>query len=136
MTAPKRDCLPLPARFAAFVFVGGLCLAVNTLALWLLTSGLGVHYLVSTVIAFTSITPLGFLLNKVLTFRTRREYARIELPRYVSALAASFAANLGLMYVLVSLAGLWYLPASACVALLLLIANFIASDRWSFRLQP
>jgi len=127
--------LALPLRFAAFAFVGALCLALNTLVLWALTSGLGIHYLVSTVIAFACITPLGFLLNKVLAFRTRREYARVELPRYAGAMAASFAANLGLMYVLVSLAGIWYLPASACVALLLLVANFIASDRWSFRLQ-
>jgi len=127
--------LALPLRFAAFAFVGALCLALNTLVLWALTGGLGIHYLVSTVIAFACITPLGFLLNKVLAFRTRREYARVELPRYVGAMAASFAANLGLMYVLVSLAGIWYLPASACVALLLLVANFIASDRWSFRLQ-
>jgi len=136
MSPQPQTRLALPLRFAAFAFVGGLCLVLNTLVLWALTSGLGIHYLVSTVIAFACITPLGFLLNKVLAFRTRREYARVELPRYVSAMAASFAANLGLMYVLVSLAGLWYLPASACVALLLLVANFIASDRWSFRLQP
>jgi putative flippase GtrA len=135
VTAHKRDYLPLPARFAAFVFVGGLCLAVNTFALWLLTSWLGVHYLVSTVIAFISITPLGFLLNKVLTFRTRREYARIELPRYFSAMAASFGMNLALMYLLVSVLGMWYLPASVLVAVLLVIANFLASDRWSFRVQ-
>ena len=127
--------LALPLRFAAFAFVGGLCLALNTLALWTLTSGLGIHYLVSTVIAFACITPLGFLLNKVLAFRTRREYARIELPRYVTAMAASFATNVALMYLLVSVLGVWYLAASAVVALMLLVANFITSDRWSFRLQ-
>lgn len=124
---------PLTWRFAAFVLVGGFCLAANTLVLWALTAGLGIHYLVSTVIAFASITPLGFLLNKVITFRTRREYARIELPRYVTAMAASFAANLGLMYVLVSLLGLWYLVASIVVAGTLVVCNFVAAERWSFR---
>jgi putative flippase GtrA len=125
--------LTLPFRFAAFVLVGGFCLAANTLLLWALTSGLGLHYLVSTAIAFASITPLGFLLNKVITFRTRREYARIELPRYFAAMAASFAANLGLMYLLVSLLGMWYLAASILVAVTLVVCNFVASDRWSFR---
>lgn len=127
--------LPLPARFAVFGLVGGVCLGLNTLVLWGLTSGLGIHYLVSTVIAFSTITPLGFLLNKVLTFRTRREYAVIELPRYLAAMAASFFANLGLMYLLVSVLGMWYLPASLLVALTLVIVNFISSDRWSFRVQ-
>ena len=125
--------LPLARRFVAFALVGGFCLAVNTALLWALTSGLGLHYLVSTVIAFLSITPLGFLLNKVITFRTRREYARIELPRYFTAMATSVAANLALMYVLVSVLGVWYLAASILVAMILLVANFLSSDRWSFR---
>jgi putative flippase GtrA len=125
--------LPLAPRFAAFVLVGGFCLGMNTLVLWLLASGLGVHYLLATLIAFLAITPLGFLLNKVLTFRTRRKYAPIELPRYVAAMAASLAANVALMYVLVSLLGVWYLAASVLVAVTLVVANFVASDRWSFR---
>jgi len=127
------SALPLAPRFAAFVLVGGFCLAVNTLVLWLLTSGLGIHYLVSTVIAFASITPLGFLLNKVLTFRTPRQHSRIELPRYFAAMAASFGANLALMYLLVSVLGVWYLAASILVAVALVICNFVAADRWSFR---
>ena len=129
MTGP----LALPFRFTAFVLVGGFCLAANTVLLWALTSGLGIHYLVSTVIAFAAITPLGFLLNKVITFRTRREHARIELPRYFAAMAASFAANLALMFLLVSVLGVWYLAASLVVAGLLVILNFLTSDRWSFR---
>lgn len=135
MTAVKGSRLSLPARLAAFVLVGGLCLAANTLTLWLLTTGLGVHYLVSTVIAFVSITPLGFFLNKVVTFRTRREYARIELPRYFGAMAASFALNLLLMYLLVSVLGVWYLAASVLVAVVLVLVNFLSSDRWSFRVE-
>jgi putative flippase GtrA len=127
--------LPLPARFAVFALVGGLCLAANTVLLWVLTSGLGVHYLMSTVIAFLTITPLGFVLNKVMTFRTRREYAPIELPRYFAAMAFSFCANLALMYLLVSVLGLWYVAASLAVAALLLVFNFLTSDRWSFRVQ-
>jgi putative flippase GtrA len=120
-------------RFAAFVLVGGFCLAVNTVVLWLLTSVLGLHYLASTLIAFFTITPLGFLLNKVITFRTPREHARIELPRYFFAMAMSLGANLGLMYLLVSVLGVWYLAASILVAVTLVVANFLASDRWSFR---
>ena len=135
MTADKAESLPLPVRFAAFALVGGFCLAVNTVVLWWLTSGLGIHYLASTVIAFVSITPLGFLLNKVLTFRTRREYAPIELPRYFAAMAASFALNLLLMYLLVSVLGVWYLAASLLVAAAVLVVNFLTSDRWSFRVQ-
>lgn len=129
------SALPLPIRFAVFALVGGLCLAANTVLLWLLTAGLGIHYLASTAIAFCIITPLGFVLNKVMTFKTRREYAPIELPRYFAAMAFSFCANLALMYLLVSILGLWYLAASLAVAALLLAFNFFTSDRWSFRVH-
>ena len=127
--------LALPGRFSVFVMVGGFCLALNTAALWILTSLLGLHYLVSTMIAFFAITPFGFWMNKILTFRTRREYARIELPRYFTAMATSFAANLALMYVLVTVLGIWYLAASLFVAVLLVSFNFLTSDRWSFRVH-
>jgi len=130
-----RSTLPLPARFVAFGLVGALCLGLNTLALWALTSGLGVHYLVSTAIAFSTITPLGFALNKVLTFRTHRHYTSVELPRYLATTAASFAANIALMYLLVSVLGMWYLPASLLVAAGLMVSNFLVSDAWSFRAQ-
>lgn len=125
--------LRLPSRFAVFVLVGGLCLGINTLVLWVLTSGLELHYLLSTALAFLAITPLGFFLNKVLTFRTQREYTVIELPRYFALMAASVAANLALMYLLVSVLGMWYLAASVLVATLLVGVNFLGSDRWSFR---
>ena len=127
--------LTLPARFLAFVLVGGLCLALNMLVLWVLTSGLGIHYLISTAIAFSTITPLGFALNKVVTFRTHRRYAQIELPRYVTAMAASFLANIALMYLLVSALGVPYLLASLAVAVTLVVVNFLSSDLWSFRVE-
>ena len=127
--------LALPARFGVFVLVGGFCLALNTVALWILTSLVGLHYLASTMIAFFALTPLGFWMNKLLTFRTRREYAPIELPRYFAAMATSFAANLALMYLLVTVLGVWYLAASLGVAVVLVSFNFFTSDRWSFRVR-
>ena len=47
-------------------------------------------------------------------------------------MGSSFAANLGLMYVLVSLLGVWYLAACLVVTVLLLAGNFLLNDRWSF----
>lgn len=119
-------------KFLSYTVIGGFCLLLNLFVLWALTSALGLHYLLSTMIAFFTLTPIGFWLNKWLTFGTRRELVRVELPRYFSTMAASFAANLVLMYVLVSVLSLWYLAASLVVAALLLVFNFFVNDRWSF----
>jgi putative flippase GtrA len=122
-------------KFVAYAMVGGACALLNLAVLWLLTSEFGLHYLVSTMIAFLTLTPVGFWLQKLVTFRTPRTAAGVEWPRYFATMGSSFAANLGLMYVLVSLLGLWYLAASVVVTLLLLATNFVINDRWSFALR-
>ena len=122
-------------KFLRYAVIGGLCMLLNLIVLWLLTSVLGLHYLLSTIISFFALTPVGFVLQKLVTFRTPRENAPIEWPRYFATMAASFAANLALMYVLVSLLGVWYLAASVVVALLLLAANFLVNNHWSFALR-
>ncbi len=119
-------------KFLKYASVGGACALLNLVVLWLLTSVLGLHYLVSTMISFFTLTPVGFWLQKLVTFRTPRAAAPFEWPRYFVTMGSSFAANLALMYLLVSLLGLWYLAASVVVTLLLLVANFLVNDVWSF----
>lgn len=122
-------------KFIRYAFVGGTCAALNLVVLWALTSVLGLHYLVSTMISFFTLTPLGFVLQKLVTFRTPRAAAPFEWPRYFLTMGSSFATNLALMYLLVSLLGVWYLAASVIVALVLLAGNFLVNDRWSFALR-
>lgn len=122
-------------KFLAYAVVGGICTVLNLAVLWLLTSVLGLHYLLSTMVSFFTLTPVGFWLQKLVTFRTPRAAARVEWPRYFAVMGSSLAANLGLMYVLVSLLGVWYLAASLIVIVLLLATNFLLNDRWSFALR-
>jgi len=119
-------------KFLTYAMAGGICALLNLGVQWLCTSVIGLHYLVSTLIAFFTLTPLGFWLQKLLTFRTPRANAKIEWPRYFVTMGSSLAANLALMYLLVTLLGVWYLAAALIVTALLLTANFLANDRWSF----
>jgi putative flippase GtrA len=123
-------------KFVLYVAVGGVCALLNLAVLWLLTDVLGIHYLVSNTISFFALTPLGFVLQKLMTFRTPGVHAGIEWPRYFATMGTSFAANFALMYMLVSLAGIWYLAANVITTVLLLVANFLVNLRWSFRVQP
>ena len=122
-------------KFFRYAVVGGSCALVNLAALWYLTAVLGLHYLVSTLIAFLALTPVGFWLQKLVTFRTPRAQAGFEWPRYFATMGSSLAANLLLMYLLVTVLGLWYLAASVVVTLLFLAGNFLVNDRWSFALR-
>jgi len=122
-------------KFLSYAMVGGICAGLNLAALWLLTSKLGLHYLLSTLLAFITLTPMGFWLQKLVTFRTPRAAAPIEWPRYFATMGSSLAANLALMYLLVSVLGIWYLAASVLVTALLLAGNFLVNDRWSFAVR-
>jgi putative flippase GtrA len=122
-------------KFFAYAAVGGACTLLNLTVLWLLTSIAGLHYLVSTMISFLTLTPVGFWLQKLVTFRTPRAAAGVEWPRYFATMGSSFVANLAMMYLLVSVLGLWYLAASLVVTVLLLATNFLVNDRWSFALR-
>ena len=122
-------------KFLTYAMMGSVCALLNLVLLWVLTSVLGVHYLVSTMISFFTLTPVGFWLQKLVTFRTPRSAAPFEWPRYFLTMGSSFAANLGLMYLLVSVLGLWYLAASVVITLLLLGTNFLINNHWSFRAQ-
>ena len=119
-------------KFVSYTVVGGVVTLLNLAVLWLLTSVAGLHYLVSALISFLTLTPLAFWLQKLITFRTPRERAPIEWPRYFLTMGTSLAANLTMMYVLVSLLGVWYLAASVVVTVLFLVGNFLVNARWSF----
>jgi len=119
-------------KFLVYAAAGGVCTLLSLVMQWLLTSGAGVHYLLSALIAFLFLTPLGFWLQKLVTFRTPRAAARVEWPRYFLTMGASLSAYLAMMYLLVSLLGVWYLLAAMIAALALLVANFLVNDRWSF----
>ena len=122
-------------KFLTYAMMGSICALLNLALLWVLTSVLGVHYLVSTMVSFFTLTPVGFWLQKLVTFRTPASAAPFEWPRYFVTMGSSFAANLGLMYLLVSVLGLWYLAASVVITLLLLGTNFLINNHWSFRAQ-
>ncbi len=129
---PVRGGKPAAAKFLTYAGVGGVCSLLSIGVLWLLTSVFSAHYLVSTLVAFCTVTPVGFGLQKVVTFRTPASTTHVEWPRYVATMGSTLAANLALMYLLVSLLGLWYLAASVVVTVLLLGCNFLVNSEWTF----
>jgi putative flippase GtrA len=57
------------AEYALFVLVGAVGLALNEVLLWVFTEPLGLHYLVSKVVAATLIFGWNFGARKLLLFR-------------------------------------------------------------------
>ncbi len=132
MTRPP-DPLRSWTAFVRFGLVGGLCFGVGMLGVWLLTDGLGWHYLLSTMLAMLAANVLGWLLNRTWTYDVQASRSLAEFVRYAGVNVLAAGLSLALLALLVSAAGVHYLVACALVALTMAALNFQLHGRWSLK---
>jgi len=139
-------------RWLKFNFVGGIGIAVQFAALFLLKTVFHFHYLFATAVAVEAAVVHNFVWHEQFTWvdRTRSDRARSDrtksdltlpswrrsLPRFVrfnlTTGAVSILGNLALMKVLVDQGHINYLLANAIAIALCSLANFLVSDQWVF----
>lgn len=116
-----------------FVLSGGSAAALNLAVLYLLVTYAGLYYLFATVPAFLVAMVWNFTLQKYWTFeepsveRLLREFASFALINVVNIVV-----NMGLMYTLVSVLGLWYIAAQIIAALIIAFLSFLGYERLVF----
>lgn len=125
-------------RWLKFNGVGTLGTVVQLSALTVLKSGLGLHYLMSTLVAVETAVLHNFMWHERWTWSERTGPARAGLPeRFVRFHVAngliSICGNLAMMSVLVSHLGINYFAANILSIATCSVANFWASDRFVFR---
>jgi putative flippase GtrA len=128
--SPWRSHAGGMARFGG---VGTLCALMNFVILYVGTSLLHAHYLISAVASFAFLTPLSYFLHKVFSFRNQRPAAVGQLAQYLLSLVVGVAANLGLMIALVELAGINYLVAAVLSTAIVFAGSYAANALWVFR---
>ena len=101
--------------------------------LYLFTDGLGLHYLLSMVLALVVVNVIGWWLHRLWTFRSTSIGALRELGRYLSVNLSSAPLTLLLMAILTSLLHVQYLVAGVVVGAAMMFINFCIHRTWSFR---
>jgi putative flippase GtrA len=129
-------------RWCKFNFVGGIGIAVQFAALFLLRTVLNFDYLLATAIAVEAAVAHNFVWHEQFTWvdRTRSEatesHWRRSLPRFLrfnlTTGAVSILGNLALMKVMVGQGHMNYLLANAIAIVLCSLANFLVSEEWVF----
>jgi dolichol-phosphate mannosyltransferase len=117
-------------RFVRFGLVGASGVAVNMLLLGVLTSGAGLFYLASALLATEASIVWNFVLSERWVFRGRRDRGRLR--RFVSFVAVNslaFALSGPLLWILVSGLGLHYLVGNLLSIGVLMILRFLVADR-------
>lgn len=124
-------------RFVKFCLVGGSGIGVNIGLLWLLTELGGLPYIISAAISIESSIISNFMLNDFFTFHDRRSPgAKSRLQRLLKFNLASLAGmgiNMGTLWLLTEVAGIYYLLSQLCGIAVAALWNYSLSTWWTWR---
>ena len=129
-----RDIL---LRWLKFNLVGGIGIAVQVAALFLLKGAFHFHYLAATALAVEAAVVHNFVWHEQFTWSDRVQASWRSIPRFarfnLTTGAVSIVGNLALMKVMVGSGGMNYLVANALAIALCSLANFLVSEEWVFK---
>jgi putative flippase GtrA len=130
----NRDIL---LRWLKFNLVGGIGIAVQFAALFVLKGIFQFNYLAATAVAVEAAVVHNFVWHEQFTWSDRVQTSwRRSLPRFarfnLTTGAVSILGNLALMKVMVGYGEMNYLLANALAIALCSLANFLVSEQWVF----
>jgi len=124
-------------RLIKFGLVGLSGIVVNMGLLYLLTEYAGVYYLVSAVVAIEVSILNNFILNDFWTFSSRRLIHRYSWIKRLFAFhiiaAGGLLINLGVLYLLVEFAGIYYMIANLTGILVAFLWNFFLNRHLTWK---
>lgn len=121
--------LASPSKFAV---VGILGIVVNQVALFALTELIGIHYLVSAVLASQVSTLHNFLLTEFWVFRDRDVRGNVFVRYLVfnAVNAATLLIRIPALYILTDLVGVYYLISNLVAIGLTFGVRYLIADNW------
>ena len=124
-------------RFLKFCAVGLSGVLVNMGLLWLLTEVAGLFYLLSAAISIETSIISNFLLNDYFTFPDRRSpRAKSFLNRLLKFNLVSLAGlglNMGVLWLLTEVFGLYYLLSNLCGIAVATLWNYLVNTWWTWK---
>lgn len=119
--------------FLKYIIAGGIGGSVHLLLLFVFTDICKIHYLLSTTTALFIVFWISFFLQKHWTFRDKSsDKIGLQAGRYFIMHSLNFVANGALMYVFVSVFGIWYLFSQVLISLSIAVVTFVANKKYIF----
>ena len=117
----------------AYIIFGILTTVVDWVVYYIL-SGLGVNYIINSIISWTAAVLFAFITNKLFVFDSKRlKNIFRELVLFVLSRLSTLVINLVGMYVLISLLKLNEFISKAILSILVVILNYIFSKLFIFK---
>ena len=119
-------------QLGKFCLVGAVGYLIN-LAVYDALLHTGVHYLVAATCSFLVAVTSNYTWNRLWTFRELRGHVGIQGMRFFVVSLGALGANLVVLHLLITYAGMGKLPAQAVAIVVVTPLNFVGNKLWSFR---
>lgn len=122
-------------QFFKYCLVGVSGTLIDLAALYALVEYAKFPVIPATVISFLLAVTNNFIWNKVWTFKSKSKNIRKLYIKFFIVSVFGLGLTVSSMYLLVNLAGIWYMFAKAITSGIVLIWNFLANKFWTFKLN-
>ena len=119
-------------QLGKFCVVGAVGYLINLAVFDALLHG-GLHYLAAATCSFLVAVTSNYTWNRLWTFRAQRGHVALQGARFLVVSVVALGANLAVLDLLVSAAGMDKLPAQAIAIVVVTPLNFVGNKLWSFR---
>jgi len=127
--------LHIPKQVLKYLVSGATVAIVELTLLYVFTQFFGVWYIFSAVLAFLFAFCVSFSLQKFWTFQDKaKEVIHKQASVYLFISVANLGINIVALYLLVQVAGLWYLFAQVLISGAIAVWNFLLYKFVIFRL--
>ena len=119
-------------QLAKFCIVGGSGYVVNLCVFALCVGPFSMHHIAAATVAFVAGVTNNFWWNRHWTFRAGAGRPEAQATRFLAVSVGAFLVALGILELLVSVAGVSELPAQAISIVVATPLNFLGNKMWSF----
>jgi putative flippase GtrA len=119
-------------QLVKFCMVGGSGVVVNMAVFFVLFQLLHVHHLVAATLAFIAALTNNFWWNRHWTFGATDDHAAFQAARFITVSVVAFGFQVGMLQLLVVVAGVPTIASQAISIAMATPLNFIGNKMWSF----
>lgn len=118
--------------FLGYIIFGGIAAVVDVGLLVIFTSLLGIWYFYSAIASYTIGMIVNYILNKYFNFQNKSRRIVLQFGIFASVAAVGLLLNQIILYVLVDLAGMWYLTAKFFALAVVMVWSFFGHKEITF----
>lgn len=121
-------------RLVRYLIAGGIAAASNLAILFLLVHLGGMYYIYASILAFILSIAVSFITQKFLTFQDTPLYnVHKQFVRYLVVIFANLILNTLIIYLIVEVAGAWYMLAQVFATATVAVTGYIGYSTFVFR---